>query len=203
MSLPFGTRVYLEDKTLKKVEDLKFGDKVLSVKIKDDECTNHSELYSKYSKKDEFFSTKSIDKTLISLSSTHVYSVLINRRSSELKSLNNKIMSSITPLLISKTGTSPEMFYIKDFNNIAARKDATDNDQYYMQYLGAQFFSISENNKNVFIDNDNWLLQNKIEDINLTISPQPSVDIVLLDNHLLITENFICFGSAVGGIDFL
>ena len=43
----------------------------------------------------------------------------------------------------------------------------------------------------------------QIKKIEANIKSQPAGDIVLLDNHLLITENFVCFGSVVEGIFLL
>ena len=205
MALPFGTKVYLENKTLKKVEDLNFGDKVLSVKIEDPECTNHSNLYSKYLKKDESSNIKYIEKQTISLSSTYVYSVFKHKNYTNFISLNNKVISAITPFLISKTKMSPEMFYIKDSRDIVSKINNSEDDQYFMQYLGAQSFDINTNalDKNIFIDSDNVFLQKQIESVELNIKPQPAVEVILLDNHLLVTENFLCFGSVVGGISLL
>jgi hypothetical protein len=205
MALPFGTKVYLENKTLKKVEDLNFGDKVLSVKIEDPECANHSNLYNKYLKKDESSNNKYIEKQTISLSSTYVYSVFKHKNYTNFISLNNKVISAITPFLISKTEIAPERFYIKDSRDMVPRMNDIENEQYFMQYLGAQSFEINTNalDKNIFIDSDNVFLQKQIESVELNIKPQPAVEIVLLDNHLLVTENFLCFGSVVGGISLL
>jgi hypothetical protein len=74
-----------------------------------------------------------------------------------------------------------------------------------MQYLGAQSFDINTNalDRNIFIDSDNVFLQKKIESFELNIKPQPAVEVILLDNHLLVTESFLCFGSVVGGISLL
>ena len=202
MALPFGTKVYLENKTLKKVEDLTFGDKVLSVKIEDIECTNHSSLYSKYLKKDEYSNNRHIEKQAISLSSTYVYSIFKHKHYTNFVSLNNSLISGITPFLISKTSKDPELFYIKDSRDIISKINDGEDEKYFIQYLGAQSFGINTNslNKNIFIDLDSVFLQNKIENVELNIKPQPAVEVVLLDNHLLITENFLCFGSVVGGI---
>jgi hypothetical protein len=205
MALPFGTKVYLENKTLKKVEDLVFGDKVLSVKIEDPNCANHSSLYSKYLKNHEHLNKKNIKKQEISLSSTHVYSVFKHKNYANFISLNNNIISITNPFLISRAPLNPEIFYIKDSKYIVPAIKNDKDTQYFIQYLGAQSFGINKNSldRNVFIDPDNVFLQKKIENIELNIKPQPAVDVVLLDNHLLITENFLCFGSVVEGVALL
>ena len=205
MALTFGTKVYLEDKTLKKIEDLTFGDKVLSVKIEDPECIDHSSLYRKYLKKDSSSNNDYIEKQAISLSSTYVYSVFKHKNYTNFISLNNKIISTITPFLVSKTFENPEKLYIKDSRDIVQIMSNGEDEKYFMQYLGAQSFVINTNslNKNIFIDSDNVFLQKRIENVELNIKPQPAVDVVLLDNHLLVTENFLCFGSVVGGISLL
>lgn len=204
MSLPFGTKVYLEDKTLKKVQDLKFGDKVLSIKINDEECSNHSELYTKYLKKDNNDSTRYIEKELISLSSTYVYSVFTIKDYTSFIGLNDNIVSEITPVLISKTKSDPQQFYIKDSRDMSViiKNSESENDKYYIQSLAAQSFSLNKNidNDEVFIDSENLLFQKQITQVNSNIKNQPSVNVVLLDNHLLITEHFICFGSIAGGV---
>lgn len=205
MALPFGTKVYLEDKTLKKIEDLTFGDKVLSVKIEDSECIDHSSLYRKYLKKDSSSNNDYIEKQAISLSSTYVYSVFKHKNYTNFISLNNKIISTTTPFLVSKTFENPEKLYIKDSRDMVQIMKNGEDEKYFMQYLGAQSFVINTNslNKNIFIDSDNVFLQKRIESVELNIKPQPAVDVVLLDNHLLVTENFLCFGSVVGGISLL
>jgi hypothetical protein len=204
MSLPFGTKVYLEDKTLKKVQDLKFGDKVLSIKINDKECLNHSELYAKYLKKDNNDSTRYIEKELISLSSTNVYSVFTIKDYTSFIGLNNNVVSEITPVLISKTKSDPQQFYIKDSRDMSAiiKNSESESDKYYLQSLAAQSFSLNKNidNSEVFIDSENFLFNEQITQIDSNIKNQPSVSVVLLDNHLLITEHFICFGSVVEGV---
>jgi hypothetical protein len=205
VALPFGTKVYLENKKLKKVEDLVFGDKVLSVKIEDSECTNHSDLYSKYLKNHEHLNKKNVKKQEITLSSTYVYSVFKHKSYANFVSLNNNIISLTKPFLISRTSLDQELFYIKDSDYIVPAIKNDQDTQYFIQYLGAQSFGINKNSldRNVFIDSDNVFLQKKIESIELNIKPQPAVDIVLLDNHLLITENFLCFGSVVEGVSLL
>lgn len=202
MALPFGTKVYLENKTLKKVEDLTFGDKVLSVKIEDPECTNLSNLYIKYLKKHKSLNNKHIERQAISLSSTYIYSIFKHKHYTNFVSLNNQLISDITPFLISKSSQDPEIFYLKDSRDIIPKIDDSGNKKYFIQYLGAQSFGINTNSldKNIFIDLDNVFLQNKIESVELHIEPQPAVEVILLDNHLLITENFICFGSAAEGM---
>jgi hypothetical protein len=205
VALPFGTKVYLEDKTLKKIEDLTFGDKVLSVKIEDPECIDHSSLYRKYLKKDSSSNNNYIEKQAINLSSTYVYSVFKHKHYTNFISLNNKIISTTTPFLVSKTFENPEKIYIKDSRDMVQRINDSEDEKYFMQYLGAQSFGINADslNKNIFIDSDNVFLQKRIDSVELNIKPQPAVDVVLLDNHLLVTENFLCFGSVVGGISLL
>jgi hypothetical protein len=205
VALPFGTKVYLENKTLKKVEDLVFGDKVLSVKIEDSECTDHSSLYRKYLKKDSDSNNKYIEKQAISLSSTYVYSIFKQKHYANFIDLNNNIISAIWPFLVSKTFENPEKIYIKDSRDMVHRMNDSEDEKYFMQYLGAQSFGINSNslNKNIFIDSDNVFLQKRIDCVELNVKPQPVVGVVLLDNHLLVTENFICFGSIVGGDSLL
>lgn len=205
MALPFGTKVYLENKTLKKVEDLNFGDKVLSVKIEDPECTNHSSLYSKYLKRDESSKNRYIEKQAISLSSTYVYSVFKHKNYTNFISLNNHIVSKIDPVLVSTTDKNPEIFRIVDPQPIVVEMERNQDTKYFVQSLAGQSFGINQNSldKNIFIDADNVFLQKEIKKIEVNIKPQPAVDIVLLDNHLLITENFLCFGSVVEGVFLL
>ena len=206
MALPFGTKVYLEDKTLKKVEDLSFGDKVLSFKIKEDTSLNHSEFYYKYTKKDSIGNHKSIKVKDLELSSATVYSVFLDKQKTDFISFNNNLISSIQPVLISKNMESLEEFFLKDSRDIIAKmQEANNTESYLIPSLAAQSFSINADilNKNIFIDSDNIFLQNQIKTFEVNLEAQPGISILLLDNHFLITENFICFGAIVGGESLL
>jgi len=201
MSLPFGTKVYLEDKTLKKIEDLKFGDKVLSIKIKDEELLNHSNFYYKYAKKDNTGNQNNIKINKLDFCSATVHSIFLHKQKTDFISFNNILLSSTNPILISKTAVDPNEFFLKDSRDIIAKlQNNINNEKYFIQSLAAQSFNIGSDvlNKNIFIDLDNPFLQNEIVDFDLNIISQPAISVVLLDHHFLLTENLISFGSIVG-----
>lgn len=47
-SFAVGTKIYMHDKTLKNIEDLNFGDSVLSLKIKNIDIEDNFSFYNKY-----------------------------------------------------------------------------------------------------------------------------------------------------------
>jgi hypothetical protein len=81
------------------------------------------------------------------------------------------------------------------------KNSENENDRYYIQSLAAQSFSLDKHieNNEFFIDLDNPLFQKQITQIDSNVKHQPSISVVLLDNHFLITENFICFGGVIEG----
>lgn len=85
-SIPLGTKVYLEDKSLVKVESLSIGDKVLSLKINDEEIKKPIDFYLKYVKLDN-----SINKDDLSFSFATISSVNLVKNQSSASTYNNSM----------------------------------------------------------------------------------------------------------------
>jgi hypothetical protein len=115
MGFPIGTKVYLEDKTLKNIEDLQFGDKVLSIKIKNSENLSPSEFYYKYITSNGTPKARSIKNEDVILCSAKVYSVFIDKNFKILNSLNEKMLLGTNSILMQTSFESEDM-YLKNVN---------------------------------------------------------------------------------------
>ena len=199
MGFPIGTKVYLEDKTLKNIEDLQFGDKILSIKTKDSEILTHSEFYHRYIKlnnKREGFFIQTGDTVLCSAT---VYSVFVHKNFGNFKSLNNNILSGIDPILIQKDLEVDHM-YLKNADSIIGKMISGENEEnYFIQSLDSKPFNLNVEtlDDNIFVNPDQPFLKTKIEDFESKISNQISVSLVLLDNYFFLTENFICLSHLI------
>lgn len=71
-SLPIGTKVYKEDRTLVNIESLKIGDKLLSLKLDDEDVNSPNTFYSKY-----VIGENKINKNKLSFAPAEVLSINI------------------------------------------------------------------------------------------------------------------------------
>jgi hypothetical protein len=199
MAFPIGTKVYLENKTLKNIEDLQFGDKVLSIKTKDSETLNYSEFYHKYIKLDDQKGGPSIKTEDIVFCSATVYSVHIYKDFTNFKSLNNSAISPVAPILIQKN-LEADHLYLKNADSIIAKLSsnpqppATPADTYFIDSLLTEPF---KEGNGVFYSPDSLFLQTKIDNFNLNFSNKILVCLTLLDNFFFFTEEFICFNNVL------
>jgi hypothetical protein len=183
MGFPIGTKVYLEDKTLKNIEDLQFGDKVLSIKIKNSENLNPSKFYYKYITSNTTPQSLSIKNEDVILCSATVYSVFVDQNFTSFNSLNDKRLLSTNPILI-QTDFESEDIYLKNVNNIINILTSDQSLQYFIK-------SLDPNHLNI----DRSFLETKIDSFNLNIAKQGFVSLELLDNYFFLTEDFICFSD--------
>jgi len=183
MGFPIGTKVYLEDKTLKNIEDLQFGDKVLSIKIKNSENLNPSKFYYKYITSNTTPQSLSIKNEDVILCSATVYSVFVDQNFTSFNSLNDKRLLSTNPILI-QTDFESEDMYLKNVNNIINILTSDQSLQYFIK-------SLDPNHLNI----DRSFLETKIDSFNLNIAKQGFVSLELLDNYFFLTEDFICFSD--------
>jgi hypothetical protein len=183
MGFPIGTKVYLEDKTLKNIEDLQFGDKVLSIKIKNTENLSPSEFYYKYITSKTTPQVLSIKNEDVILCSATVYSVFVDQNFTNFNSLNDKRLLSTNPILI-QTDFESEDMYLKNVNSIINILTSDQSLQYFIK-------SLDPNHLNI----DRSFLEIKIDNFNLNIAKQGLVSLELLDNYFFLTEDFICFSD--------
>lgn len=73
-AIPLSEKIYLSNKTLVNIEDLKVGDKILSLKVLDNNIKDSIDFYEKYIKKE-----KQVDN--FELSEATVYSVYLDKES--------------------------------------------------------------------------------------------------------------------------
>lgn len=199
MGFPSGTRVYLEDKTLKNIEDLNFGDKILSIKIKNSETLNHFKFYNKYfnlnnnrNHKNVFIKTEDLV-----LCSATVYSILTYKIDGGCVQLNNKTLFEQNLILI-QNGKNSESVYLQSAYSIRSTIEKNDeNSHLFLKSLAVEpsNLNIDTANDNFSIDPDRVFLETQINDFNFDAPAQTLVCLILLDNHFLLTENFICFNS--------
>jgi len=183
MGFPIGTKVYLENKTLKNIEDLQFGDKVLSIKIKNSENLNPSKFYYKYITSNTTPQALSIKNKDVILCSATVYSVFVDQNFTSFNSLNDKKLLSTNPILI-QTDFESEDMYLKNVNNIINILTSDQSLQYFIKSLDSNHLNI-----------DRLFLETKIDNFNLNIVKQGFVSLELLDNYFFVTEDFICFSD--------
>ena len=183
MGFPIGTKVYLEDKTLKNIEDLQFGDKVLSIKIKNSENLSPSEFYYKYITSNGTPKARSIKNEDVILCSAKVYSVFIDKNFKILNSLNEKMLLGTNSILMQTSFESEDM-YLKNVNKIINTLTFDQSFQYFLK-------SLNPNPLNM----DQSFLQRKIDNFSQDIEMQGLVYLELLDNYFFLTEDFICFSD--------
>jgi hypothetical protein len=183
MGFPIGTKVYLENKTLKNIEDLQFGDKILSIKIKNTENLSPSEFYYKFRTSNTTPQEFSIKNKDVVLCSATVYSVFVDKNFKNFNSLNEKMLLNTSPILI-QTDFESEDMYLKNVNDIINILTSDQSLQYFIKSLDANHLNI-----------DQSFLEIKIDNFNLNIVKQGLVSLELLDNYFFLTEDFICFSD--------
>lgn len=183
MSFPFGTKVYLYNKELINIEDLKVGDRVLSFKNKNNVLMNQSELYAYHKTKDSNEYVVPMNKNDLELSYAYVYSIFINRLDKNLISLNGNELSKNTVILNAKNikRFSDNDIYLHSPYGILER--INDGDKYFMQKL------------NLDEDVDSIFNEDELISYNLDVSSKPSASIILNGNNFYCTENFVVLGS--------
>lgn len=91
-AIPEGTKIYLQDKTLVPVEDLKFGSELLSLKVDDFSIDSGNDFYNKYVKNSKI--TNKILSDKLSIDSATVCEI---KKISKNLLINNSV--SINPIL--------------------------------------------------------------------------------------------------------
>ena len=185
MGFPIGTKVYLENKTLKNIEDLQFGDKVLSIKIKNLKNLNPSEFYYKYRASKGTPKALAIKNEDVVLCSATVYCVFIDKNVKTTNSLNEKKLLDTNSILIQTEFESEDM-YLKSVNKIIDTLKFDQSFQYYIK-------SLNPNHPNM----DQSFLQIKIDNFTPETNTQGLVYLELLDNYFFLTEDFICFSDSM------
>ena len=185
MGFPIGTKVYLEDKTLKNIEDLQFGDKVLSIKIKNSKNLSPSEFYYEYITSNGTPKALAIKNEDVVLCSATVYCVFIDKNVKTISSLNEKELLGTNSILMQTEFESEDM-YLKNVNKIINTLKFDQSFKYYIKSLNANY-----------PNTDQSFLQIKIDNFTLETDRQGLVYLELLDNYFFLTEDFICFSDSM------
>lgn len=186
-AIPYGTEIYLEDRTLKKVEQLSINDKILSLKIIN-ENNSSFEFYSKYINQGSL-----IEKSNIEFSSGTIGSITVKKHS-YFKNNNGDYVfyNSIFPYrtaLINFSNTSCSIDWLDDSKNLVIDKDnrilsiPSMPEDYIDNILGSNYvYDISkEMSKNIVTNN-------------LRFGDGPFFSVSLIDNFFIFTKNFITLG---------
>lgn len=203
--LTAGTKIYLDDFSLVNVEDLKFGDKVLSLKIIDNKNNNPVDFYYNYINNNDIkfdqllgnkteFLNKISKISKVQLSSSNIFRVEKIHKESSFYLLNNIIVSKNQNILITKA------------KGLSLLKDEASSEMSIVNvdYLYKNKERISDNLKvygmlslNYNEDTDNSLLV--MNDINIEKYNKKQniqcISFLTLENYLYFTENFVFAGG--------
>lgn len=178
-AIPLSEKIYLSNKTLVNAEDLKVGDKVLSLKILDEDIKDSIDFYEKYIKE-----KKQIDN--FELSEATVYSVYLDRESrGKFLKIGNQFIhhGQYIAASYSEEENSPifgffrswNISHVKNSNNLKIlklKKDFSTLDLEELKIFDYQDFDSTEE----LLESD-------------------SVSINIVGGHFYFTENFILFAG--------
>jgi len=182
--IPIGTKIYLKNKELVKVEDLKFGDEVLSIKILDDSIKNSFDMHCKYLKPKN---TEIIDIDKIQLSSSYITNIKFSGYSDKDTYLINNIdyVDKNQMMLIMEVLEDDKRIKIKTANTLDLSAIS------YNKYSGSLEKDIKTDTKDFIV------FDNKINSCILASDKIPLFSMSLLDNEFYITENLILFSRSI------
>jgi hypothetical protein len=181
-SIPIGTKIYLSDKTLIKVEDLKIGDEVLSIKILDDEIEDLFDLYKKYLYSHKEF----ISSFKINFTKAKVSNKLLDKTSREFVFINDVPIGRNKIILV-----ADEKFYsgndkILNYTIASAQKILQKSNNFKISSINIDF-STSE---------DTFFINNHINNISLKTNETPSFNLSIIGGDFYFTENFIIMANS-------
>lgn len=195
-AIPMGTKIYLEDRTLVKVEDLTIGSKLLSLKVEDDTIKNSLDFYYKYVfGKDSFIpkSSLSFDSAIVSQ---------INLIKGTPSSQYYKTMYYNNPIIVD--------FVSDHYENKPCLIMSHISDNFYQQNIDDDRFNFKKVNygnfKNFISFKRKKLKSNYLDEILYQNNPKLLIDeytefsttpyysISLLNNYIYFTENLCLVG---------
>lgn len=186
-AIPYGTEIYLEDKTLKKVEDICIGDRLLSLEIKN-EKNMPFDFYNKYINKGN-----SILKSNLKFSGAVVKNTAIKKHSYFKKENGEYVFyNSIFPyrtVTIDFSTTNCMINWLDDSTTLVV-----DNSQGILSLP-----TMSEEYIDKILDSDyvydtSKEIAKKTFTESLNLGDGPFFSIYLLDNFFIFTKNFITLG---------
>lgn len=181
--IPMGTKIYLKNKQLVEVQNLKFGDEILSISIFNENSGSLIDTYYKYFDNEEIKIT--IDQLYIS--SSYITDIRYQGHSDKniVEIDNFGHIEQNQPFLVMNKFTGENIFKVKnisrlDFNN--------ESDSEYMVSLEKD---IKTDTKDFFIFND------KIKNISIVENKIPLFSMSLSNGNFYVTENMILLGTNI------
>lgn len=179
-SLSINEKIYLSNKTLIEVKNLKVGDKILSLKVKDDEIKDIVDIYKKY-----IIQNKPIEN--FEISESEVYSISINNeKTTPFIELNKSPINHYKYIAIEsyKSSFTPD-FILQDAYTLNFIGDEY---KRKIKKLNPLFSTENLENLKIFIDYD--YNKNKNKEYH-----DSSTKIDIIDGHFYFTENFVVFAG--------
>lgn len=176
-SLSINEKIYLSNKTLIEVKNLKVGDKILSLKIKDDEIKDIVDIYKKY-----IIQNKPIEN--FEVSESEVYSISINnKKTTPFIELNKSSINHYKYIAV-------ESRFVSNFilQNAYILNFISDEYKRKIKKLNPIFSTENLENLEIFIDYD--YNKNKNKEYH-----DSSIKIDIVDGHFYFTENFVIFAG--------
>lgn len=178
-SLSINEKIYLSNKTLVEVKNLKVGDKILSLKVKDDEIKDIVDIYKKYIVENEPIKN-------FEISESEVYSVYINNeKTTPFIELNKFPINHYKYIAVDYTSNFSKNFILREAYMLTL---IDDEHKRKIRKLNPLFSTENLENLEIFIDYD--YSKNKNKEYH-----DSSIKIDIVDGHFYFTENFVVFAG--------
>lgn len=180
--IPIGTKIYLKNKELIEVENLKFGDEILSISILNENLKSPIDVYNEY-----LSTKKEIAIEQLQISSSYITDIRYFGYS------NNNIISIDNLGHIEKDQLFLVMSGVEDKNIVTVKnKERLDfNDESNPEYIISLEKDIKTDTKDFFI------FSNKINSISPTDNKIPLFSMSLSNSNFYVTENMILLGRNI------
>jgi hypothetical protein len=180
--IPIGTKIYLKNKELIEVENLKFGDEILSISILNENLKSPIDVYNEY-----LNTKKEIAIEQLQISSSYITDIRYVGYS------NNNIISIDNLGHIEQGQLFLVMHKHEDKNIIITKnKEGLDpNFEINSQYVVSLEKDIKTDTKDFFI------FSNKINSISLIDNKIPLFSMSLSNSNFYVTENMILLGRNI------
>lgn len=179
-ALPLGTKIYLENKSLVNIENLRVGDKVLSLKIDDSDIKNSKDFYLKYVLSDNMIELNNLEVSSATVSKVNI---LKDRYDSFYYSksmyVNNPIIARVIDNKISVSHVNDKKRELFNISNTEYKK--------IKDFKTYELPSYSE-------DIVNKILTGTETDISFKMTASPYISISLKDNYFYFSENLCLVG---------
>jgi len=181
--IPIGTKIYLKNKQLIEIENLKFGDEVLSINILNENIKSNIDTYYRYFENNDL----SINMDQLNISSSHITDIRYCGYSGENIFFINELekMADEQPLLIMEKNGDLDVVKLKTRTSLTISEDLSSS------YIISLEKNIQTDTKEFFNFN------NKITSTTLLKNPVPLFSMSLSNGNLYVTENLILLGRNI------